>query len=156
MMKDLRKAVSSLTFRAQLGVPQPRPAAPRRIMLSGPSDTPDTRPSLSPPRPEPVDEQEGDALSRALSGSRVIRKPPVMPNGVPGQAPPSAAPTPPISGIGAPPMGTDVRKLQTNRGDTGGPAGPKPAAADDKIGRNDPCPCGSGKKYKKCHGAGLG
>ena len=21
-----------------------------------------------------------------------------------------------------------------------------------KIGRNDPCPCGSGKKYKKCHG----
>ncbi|MGH9394605.1 MAG: SEC-C metal-binding domain-containing protein, partial [Terriglobales bacterium] len=24
---------------------------------------------------------------------------------------------------------------------------------DDKVGRNDPCPCGSGKKYKKCHGA---
>ena len=23
----------------------------------------------------------------------------------------------------------------------------------DKIGRNDPCWCGSGKKYKKCHGA---
>jgi preprotein translocase subunit SecA len=23
----------------------------------------------------------------------------------------------------------------------------------DKIGRNDPCPCGSGKKYKKCCGA---
>ncbi|MBW1707552.1 MAG: SEC-C domain-containing protein, partial [Deltaproteobacteria bacterium] len=23
-----------------------------------------------------------------------------------------------------------------------------------KIGRNDPCPCGSGKKYKKCCGAG--
>ena len=22
-----------------------------------------------------------------------------------------------------------------------------------KIGRNDPCPCGSGKKFKKCHGA---
>ncbi len=27
--------------------------------------------------------------------------------------------------------------------------------AEPKIGRNDPCPCGSGKKYKKCHGAGL-
>ncbi len=25
-----------------------------------------------------------------------------------------------------------------------------------KVGRNDPCPCGSGKKYKKCHGAGQG
>ncbi|HET6992241.1 MAG TPA: SEC-C metal-binding domain-containing protein, partial [Bacteroidia bacterium] len=23
---------------------------------------------------------------------------------------------------------------------------------DPKIGRNDPCPCGSGKKYKQCHG----
>jgi hypothetical protein len=43
--------------------------------------------------------------------------------------------------------------------------GPRPArtGGDDvittvrhdgpKIGRNDPCPCGSGKKYKKCHGA---
>ena len=25
-----------------------------------------------------------------------------------------------------------------------------------KVGRNDPCPCGSGKKYKKCHGAAVG
>ena len=25
----------------------------------------------------------------------------------------------------------------------------------DKVGRNDPCPCGSGKKYKSCHGAGT-
>ena len=24
---------------------------------------------------------------------------------------------------------------------------------EPKVGRNDPCPCGSGKKYKKCHGA---
>ena len=31
-------------------------------------------------------------------------------------------------------------------------ATPAPAAAV-KVGRNDPCPCGSGKKYKKCHGA---
>ncbi len=27
-----------------------------------------------------------------------------------------------------------------------------PAKADAKVGRNDPCPCGSGKKYKKCCG----
>jgi preprotein translocase subunit SecA len=26
-------------------------------------------------------------------------------------------------------------------------------ADEDRVGRNDPCPCGSGKKYKKCHGA---
>jgi preprotein translocase subunit SecA len=29
---------------------------------------------------------------------------------------------------------------------------PEPADAGPKIGRNDPCPCGSGKKYKHCHG----
>ncbi|NOZ61943.1 MAG: preprotein translocase subunit SecA [Calditrichaeota bacterium] len=29
----------------------------------------------------------------------------------------------------------------------------KPIVVGPKIGRNDPCPCGSGKKYKKCHGA---
>jgi preprotein translocase subunit SecA len=35
-----------------------------------------------------------------------------------------------------------------------GPVGQKPVIAKDKgVGRNDPCPCGSGKKYKKCHGA---
>jgi preprotein translocase subunit SecA len=31
--------------------------------------------------------------------------------------------------------------------------GTKTVAAGAKVGRNDPCPCGSGKKYKKCHGA---
>ncbi|HWN44319.1 MAG TPA: preprotein translocase subunit SecA [Thermoanaerobaculia bacterium] len=35
-----------------------------------------------------------------------------------------------------------------------GPQRPQPSANKDaKVGRNDPCPCGSGKKYKKCHGA---
>jgi preprotein translocase subunit SecA len=31
--------------------------------------------------------------------------------------------------------------------------GPVKQASSDKVGRNDPCPCGSGKKYKRCHGA---
>ena len=30
-----------------------------------------------------------------------------------------------------------------------------PVRVEKKVGRNDPCPCGSGKKYKHCHGAGL-
>lgn len=35
----------------------------------------------------------------------------------------------------------------------GGQSGsPKARKSKDKVGRNDPCPCGSGKKYKKCHG----
>ena len=34
-----------------------------------------------------------------------------------------------------------------------GSTGPKKPVTSNKIGRNDPCPCGSGKKYKRCHGA---
>ncbi|MEE1097475.1 MAG: SEC-C metal-binding domain-containing protein, partial [Bacteroidales bacterium] len=29
---------------------------------------------------------------------------------------------------------------------------PQPVHVEKKVGRNDPCPCGSGKKYKHCHG----
>jgi len=35
---------------------------------------------------------------------------------------------------------------------TGEDAKPQPVRASQKIGRNDPCPCGSGRKYKHCHG----
>jgi preprotein translocase subunit SecA len=45
----------------------------------------------------------------------------------------------------------------TPRGGNGGGEGVNPATVvkteQEKIGRNDPCWCGSGKKYKKCHGA---
>jgi preprotein translocase subunit SecA len=37
-------------------------------------------------------------------------------------------------------------------GDVAVAAAPPFTRAGDKVGRNDPCPCGSGKKYKHCHG----
>ena len=49
-------------------------------------------------------------------------------------------------------------RLQAHRNDlvTNGEQKAKaPVIADKKIGRNDPCPCGSGLKYKNCHGKGL-
>jgi len=43
--------------------------------------------------------------------------------------------------------------LTLNRGETSAQDTPQTARRTaDKVGRNDPCPCGSGKKYKKCHG----
>ncbi|HFE65292.1 MAG TPA: preprotein translocase subunit SecA, partial [Caldithrix sp.] len=46
---------------------------------------------------------------------------------------------------------TDIQKAGQKRSDK-----PKPIKRDiPKVGRNDPCPCGSGLKYKKCHGKGL-
>ena len=50
-----------------------------------------------------------------------------------------------------PPKREQVAKpLTTNQGD--GTVKSTPAKKGHKVGRNDPCPCGSGKKYKKCCG----
>jgi preprotein translocase subunit SecA len=43
-------------------------------------------------------------------------------------------------------------RMTYGRGSTGGGAKPQTVVKDKKIGRNDPCTCGSGKKYKKCCG----
>ena len=45
------------------------------------------------------------------------------------------------------------RQAMANAG--GGPRKAMPAKAAPKVGRNDPCPCGSGKKFKNCHGRDL-
>jgi preprotein translocase subunit SecA len=46
----------------------------------------------------------------------------------------------------------ELAELQFVGGD--GSSSAKPVVSGQKVGRNDPCPCGSGKKYKKCHGSG--
>ena len=43
------------------------------------------------------------------------------------------------------------QQLSLNRGEAAAPKQPV-QRTEEKVGRNDPCPCGSGKKYKKCHG----
>ncbi|CAN5679355.1 hypothetical protein BH23GEM10_BH23GEM10_09620 [soil metagenome] len=123
LMSELRKSVATLAFRAQLTVPRPAPQPPRKITLSGPSDTPDRAPSAS-AAPQPVDHD--DALGAAMTGARRV------------------APARPAQ---------DVSRLQTNRADL--PAAPQQATSEKTAGRNDPCPCGSGRKYKKCHGVGA-
>jgi len=63
----------------------------------------------------------------------------------------------------------DMSRLRTQKSDFdsygSGPGTPPerrqqqqaaPVRVEKKVGRNDPCPCGSGKKYKHCHGQGLG
>ncbi len=62
-----------------------------------------------------------------------------------GEMPEPAAPRP------VPAPAPPQSRFTLNRGEE--PAATQPVVrADDKVGRNDPCPCGSGKKYKKCHG----
>ncbi|MBQ3612500.1 MAG: preprotein translocase subunit SecA [Bacteroidales bacterium] len=53
----------------------------------------------------------------------------------------------------------DMSQLQTSRTDLvtngGEPKSKAPVHVEKQVGRNDPCPCGSGKKFKNCHGKGL-
>ena len=56
------------------------------------------------------------------------------------------------------PRKSDLTHLKESREDmsfannTQEPQKPQPVKVEKKVGRNDPCPCGSGKKYKHCHG----
>ncbi|MBR0223582.1 MAG: SEC-C domain-containing protein, partial [Bacteroidales bacterium] len=51
---------------------------------------------------------------------------------------------------------SDMSRMQTSRSDmltnSTEPKSNAPIHVEKKVGRNDPCPCGSGKKYKNCHG----
>ena len=54
----------------------------------------------------------------------------------------------------------DMSRFNTGRTEQGQPLRPEdrkvqPIRVDKKVGRNDPCPCGSGKKFKNCHGMNL-
>ena len=58
----------------------------------------------------------------------------------------------------AQPKRTDMSQMQTRRTDlvtNGEQRSNTPVRVEKRVGRNDPCPCGSGKKYKNCHGRGL-
>jgi preprotein translocase subunit SecA len=104
--------------------------------------------SAEPPRPE---------------AGRLARRPPQAPaptaraNAEPVAAPtgaddlfmgsaPRVPPPPPVAPVSRGPAPVLNSSL--------GPVGRQAAATVPEVGRNDPCPCGSGKKYKKCHGAG--
>ncbi|WP_372751316.1 preprotein translocase subunit SecA [Labilibaculum sp.] len=56
---------------------------------------------------------------------------------------------------------TDLSKMKTSKEEIGSgkeksaPKKMEPVRAAQKVGRNEPCPCGSGKKYKQCHGKGV-
>jgi preprotein translocase subunit SecA len=60
-----------------------------------------------------------------------------------------------VPGVTGPPAASPAPTPAAAQGGNGEPTNPQTVVKDEqeKIGRNDPCWCGSGKKYKKCHGA---
>ncbi len=129
LMGDLRATLTDRVFKAQMMPPQPL-RAPQVTRMSGPTlDTTD-------------DGVAPGAVRDTLLATGVSPAARAGPTdaGAGGVVAPEAA-------VGGPRQ--PAQPVVTNRGEVG-PS--KPIETGEKIGRNDPCPCGSGKKYKKCHG----
>ena len=129
LMTDLRKTLASYFFRAQFGQPQQRQRAPQRLAFSGPSES---QGSTVAERARQVPQQRRQRAVDDLGMSTSA-----------GAAQGSGRLTP---------SGPDPRQLGTNK--PGEERQNAPVTVDTGPGRNEPCPCGSGKKYKKCHGRG--
>jgi len=95
---------------------------------------------------------DAPASAPAPAGASPSAKPPsaLPPTSVPMTAAPRARKTI-ESGGGAEPQAR-AAKDGGNGGGNGAEAAKPVRRNEPKVGRNDPCPCGSGKKYKKCHG----
>jgi len=120
---------------------------------------PDGQPVAIPTRPRPV---VPAAPPVASADGHLPAAAPVGGNGHGTPPPPalptrdaSAAPSTTIDAIEREFQRKKQRELQHARMAGGGEESRQVAQrrSGDKVGRNDPCPCGSGKKYKKCHGA---
>ncbi|MCC7136974.1 MAG: preprotein translocase subunit SecA [Planctomycetes bacterium] len=128
MIQSIREEVTDLLFKVRLRTEDEQQLESR---WGGADDAPPTPPPAAPPPVAPP---------------RPAAPPPAPPR--PAAAPAGGAPM-----RSAPPPPSAFRDARA-----GAPVGSAPQAQGPirrdipKVGRNDPCPCGSGKKYKKCHG----
>jgi preprotein translocase subunit SecA len=123
---------------------------------------PDGQPVPVSIRPRPV--VQGTATRPQLQeqgGGVAVAEPPIEARPVPAAPQPRPVPIPTrqpsttIDQIEAEFQRKKKRELEQARtaGSNGSAQETTQRRTGDKVGRNDPCPCGSGKKYKKCHGA---
>jgi len=126
LITDIRQTIANRFFKAQIEVRRPvQPRAPKITGMSGPS--------------------EGAGLGGA--------------GGVPGPAQRTPAGEPAFSSAGVATAAAVDERLKPDDsaarvalGAGQGQRSGAPVVSEKEPGRNDPCPCGSGKKYKKCHG----
>ena len=160
MFEDMMARIDNETVRylfhiqVQRNEEAPRPAG-------GPDGTqqPPT-PGHLPTRPEPPKPQQTSAAAPGMSGRNVSSSglpAPAQRIGAAAAARGDAGPSTPqhLPAFAKEMERRQQRQQQDLQYQTGqGQAEPpKPVKAGAKVGRNDLCPCGSGKKYKKCHGA---
>jgi preprotein translocase subunit SecA len=148
LMTDIHNTFTERFLKAQISFEQPRPLPPM-FLSADEEDNGDARDARRAPRPakrfnalgvlEDVVEADGAGTDETLDIG-------------PGESPsPGAAVRP------EPTVHVGGRKSSLSAAVAGGMSGGAAGAKADwtNVGRNDPCPCGSGKKFKKCHGANL-
>ncbi len=142
LMNDLRGTVGNLIFKAQLGQPRQQPRPAQKVHYSGPMEDGGGGGAMAQarlaagPAPGPGGGGNVDDLGMAKSARSG--------GGGGGRTVPLGS----VSGVASP---QDPNGLVTNRGEA---RVRSPVTVTKEPGRNDACPCGSGKKYKKCHGRG--
>ncbi|MBI4513268.1 MAG: preprotein translocase subunit SecA [Gemmatimonadetes bacterium] len=134
LMRDIQNTVADRLFKTQIAEPPPPPRPLRVSALSGPT--------LEAPQRGLASEPEEEILAAAAAPAALARRGPLVPGGADVISQAAAR---------ADAAAAAIRRLPTSHG---GEVKRKPVTVQ-KVGRNDPCPCGSGKKYKKCHGAGT-
>ncbi len=139
LMNDLRGTVANLLFKAQIGQSRQPVRQAQRLQYSGPSEVDESGGAIAHAAAVQrssrtvggaagrVDQIGVSETARSDSGRRMVS----------------------LGSVGGVPSPQDPRQLVTNRGEERVRA---PITATKEPGRNEPCPCGSGKKYKKCHG----
>jgi preprotein translocase subunit SecA len=147
LMGDIHNTFTERFLKAQITFEQPRPLPP--MFLNAEEDDADNGATRRAPRPS----KRFNALGvlEDVSGIDGAGTDEVLDIG-PGESPsPGAAVRP------EPTIHVGGRKSSLSAAVAGGAiGGPAGGSADwSNVGRNDPCPCGSGKKFKKCHGANL-
>jgi preprotein translocase subunit SecA len=149
LMGDIHNTFTERFLRAQITFEQPRPLPPMFLSDDGAGENGELRRVTAPSRrynalgvleDVPLGEEEGTdatldiAPAEAPKRGTAVRPEPTVHVGGKSSSLSKAMAGGPVPGI------------------AGGPAGQKDWA---NVGRNDPCPCGSGKKFKKCHGQAV-
>jgi preprotein translocase subunit SecA len=106
-------------------------------------------------------------VAAGLSGNSALRQPSPQSQPAPTNGNGAARPPSPIAAPSSEKLSTTIDRIEAEfqrkkareleharmAGSGDSTDAPTQRRSGDKVGRNDPCPCGSGKKYKKCHGA---
>ena len=158
LLGDIQAEVTHTIFKVSLTQEQQQPsemaAAARNVRTAktGDKGTPKKPPVIGEPEPgeEPIEEAPAEPAKAESGGAKItIRTPDGATQTVTPEQAEAAATTPAPSETKQ--EGSATITVKTRSKKAGNPSAPKsPAASAAKVGRNDPCPCGSGLKYKKC------